>query len=76
MNRFSKTELNKKAKELGFVRDTFEKVFRLADILYFIESDSLLSNNLALKGGTAKFADFVAIGISAGDVFSDMLLLN
>ena len=50
---YNKTELNKLAKELGFVRDTFEKLCRLADILAYFESDSLLSNNLALKGGTA-----------------------
>ncbi|MDE7283283.1 MAG: nucleotidyl transferase AbiEii/AbiGii toxin family protein [Lachnospiraceae bacterium] len=41
------------AKELGFVRDTLEKVYRLADVLKFMESDELLSNGIALKGGTA-----------------------
>jgi len=50
---FSKTELNREAKKLGFVRDTFEKVCRLADVLGFMESDPLLANSLALKGGTA-----------------------
>ena len=34
---FNRTELNRKAKEFGFVRDTFEKVCRLADILAFME---------------------------------------
>jgi len=35
------------------VRDTFEKVCRLADILAFMERDPLLADCLALKGGTA-----------------------
>ena len=45
--------LGEKAKEMGFVRDTLEKVFRLTEILAFINSDSILSKNLILKGGTA-----------------------
>ena len=45
--------LGEKAKELGFVRDTLEKVFRLTEILAFINADSFLSENLILKGGTA-----------------------
>jgi predicted nucleotidyltransferase component of viral defense system len=53
MLKYSKAELNRQAKELGFVRDTFEKVCRLADILTFMESDPLLADSLALKGGTA-----------------------
>ena len=50
---FNRTELNRKAKEFGFVRDTFEKVCRLADCLAFMEHDPLLAECLALKGGTA-----------------------
>lgn len=53
MLEFSKAELNRQAKELGFVRDTFEKVCRLADVLAFMENDTLLADSLALKGGTA-----------------------
>lgn len=45
--------LGEKAKELGFVRDTLEKVYRLIDILDFMNSHPLLSKNLVLKGGTA-----------------------
>lgn len=45
--------LGNKAKELGFVRDTLEKVYRLTDILGFINSHPLLRKNLILKGGTA-----------------------
>lgn len=53
MMQFDRTALGKKARELGFVRDTFEKVCRLADVLDFIQKDTLLSDKLALKGGTA-----------------------
>ena len=50
---FDRISLGRQAKELGFVRDTFEKGCRLADILSFMENDPLLSESLALKGGTA-----------------------
>ena len=53
MMRFDRIMLGRQAKELGFVRDTFEKVCRLADILAVMESDLLLADSLALKGGTA-----------------------
>ena len=39
--------------ELNFVRDTLEKVLRLADILEFINLNPVTKNCLALKGGTA-----------------------
>ncbi len=45
--------LGRMAKEMGFVRDTLEKVLRLADVLKFMEDDELLSVSIALKGGTA-----------------------
>lgn len=50
---FDRIKLGRKAKELGFVRDTFEKVCRLVDVLQFMAEDELLSKTLALKGGTA-----------------------
>ncbi len=53
MMQFDRITLGRQAKELGFVRDTFEKICRLADVLAFMESDSLLADSLALKGGTA-----------------------
>lgn len=53
MMQFDRMALGKKARELGFVRDTFEKVCRLVDVLDFIQKDALLSNVLVLKGGTA-----------------------
>ena len=53
MMQFDKNIIGRQAKELGFVRDTFEKVCRLADVLKFFENDDILSSCLALKGGTA-----------------------
>lgn len=53
MMQFDRITLGRQAKEMGFVRDTFEKVCRLSDVLSFMENDSLLSDCLALKGGTA-----------------------
>ena len=49
----SKAELAAKANELNFVRDTLEKVFRLADILDYLNTNLLTKDTLALKGGTA-----------------------
>lgn len=53
MMQFDRMALGQQAHELGFVRDTFEKVCRLSDVLEFIQKDALLSDKLALKGGTA-----------------------
>ena len=50
---YDKRELGKQAQELGFVRDTLEKVYRLADILKYLNTNPLLKDALALKGGTA-----------------------
>ena len=47
MMQFDRMALGRQAKELGFVRDTFEKVCRLADVLKFFESDDMLSECLA-----------------------------
>lgn len=53
MMQLDRLTLGRRAKELGFVRDTLEKVYRLANVLRFMESDKLLSEAIALKGGTA-----------------------
>jgi len=45
--------LGRKAEELGFIRDTLEKVIRLGDILGYFNTNPLLKESLALKGGTA-----------------------
>jgi len=53
MMQFDRLTIGRQAKELGYVRDTFEKVCRLVDVLSFIGNDPALSGSLALKGGTA-----------------------
>ena len=53
MIQYDRMTLGRQAKELGFVRDSFEKVCRLTEVLAFFEQDELLRRNLALKGGTA-----------------------
>jgi len=50
---YDRSKLAQWARELGFVRDTLEKVLRLSDVLMYINADPLLSKALALKGGTA-----------------------
>lgn len=53
MIEYNKAELGKAAKEKGFVRDTFEKVLRLKEVLTYINADEYLNKHLVLKGGTA-----------------------
>lgn len=53
MPNYDKQTLSRQAQELGFIRDTFEKVCRLSSVLDFIQKDPLLGESLALKGGTA-----------------------
>ena len=53
MPQYNKSEIGTVAKEYGFVRDTFEKVLRLKEILRFFNEQELLRNHLLLKGGTA-----------------------
>lgn len=50
---YNKAVIGRIAKEYGFMRDTFEKVLRLKNILKFINEDEYLNSHLALKGGTA-----------------------
>ena len=66
MMQFDRISLGRQAKELGFVRDTFEKVCRLADVLSFMESDPLLFGSLAIKGGTGTGGKIPERGSSAG----------
>lgn len=48
-----KSWLSTVALEEGFVRDTLEKVYRLVEILNYINSNPFMKDKLALKGGTA-----------------------
>lgn len=53
MPKYDKAELGKMAQEYGFVRDTFEKVLRLKEILRYLNEEKYLREHLLLKGGTA-----------------------
>ena len=53
MPQYNKTQIATAAVKYGFLRDTFEKVLRLKKVLEFFNQDELLSQHLALKGGTA-----------------------
>ena len=53
MMEYNKAVIGSIAKENGFVRDTFEKVLRLKNVLKFINEHGYLKEHLALKGGTA-----------------------
>lgn len=50
---YNKVEIGRAAQQYGFVRDTFEKVLRLREILRFLNETEYLRNHLVLKGGTA-----------------------
>ena len=53
MPQYNRAELGRMGTESGFVRDTFEKVLRLKEILKFLNEDKFLREHLLLKGGTA-----------------------
>lgn len=53
MYKYDKAFLDKKSLETGFIRDNLEKVYRLADVLEYINTNPLLCEYLVLKGGTA-----------------------
>ena len=53
MYKFNKNDLDLLAANTNFLRDNLEKVLRLSDILQHMNTNSLLYNHLALKGGTA-----------------------
>jgi predicted nucleotidyltransferase component of viral defense system len=53
MYNYSKRFLEKIATETGFIRDNLEKVFRLCDILQFLNANPITGEYLSLKGGTA-----------------------
>lgn len=53
MPQYNKADVGRVAIEYGFVRDTFEKVLRLKEILEYINTEKFLKNHLLLKGGTA-----------------------
>jgi hypothetical protein len=68
--------LGKKAEELGFVRDTLEKVTRLADILEYLNTNPVLKDSLALKGGTAINLTIFNLPRLSVDIDMDYLITN
>jgi predicted nucleotidyltransferase component of viral defense system len=50
---YDKNEIGRAAQQHGFVRDTFEKVLRLKEVLRFLNEEEYLKEHLLLKGGTA-----------------------
>ena len=68
--------LSQKAQELGFVRDTLEKVMRLADILEYFNTNPILKNSLALKGGTAINLTIFNLPRLSVDMDFDYLITN
>ncbi len=50
---YNKSEIGRVAQQSGFVRDTFEKVLRLKEILKYLNEEEYLREHLLLKGGTA-----------------------
>ncbi len=50
---YDKRKLGEQAKELGFIRDTLEKVYRLIEVIKYLNTNPILQEALSLKGGTA-----------------------
>lgn len=76
MYRYDIIYLGKKAEELGFVRDTLEKVTRLADVLEYLNSNPILKECLALKGGTAINLTIFNLPRLSVDIDMDYLINN
>lgn len=50
---YTRDSIENRATDAGFIKDFFEKVVRLTDILKIIYTDIILKDRLVLKGGTA-----------------------
>ena len=66
--------LEQASAETGFVRDNLEKVYRLADVLDFINNNVFLKDMLVLKGGTA--INLTVFDLPRLSVDIDMDLMN
>ena len=53
MPQYNKADIGRAATQYGFIRDIFEKVLRLKEILEYLNTQEYLANHLVLKGGTA-----------------------
>lgn len=76
MSNYDIIYLGKKAEELGFVRDTLEKVTRLADVLEYLNTNPVLKDSLALKGGTAINLTIFNLPRLSVDIDMDYLITN
>lgn len=76
LSRYDIIYLGKKAEELGFVRDTLEKVTRLADVLEYLNTNPILKESLALKGGTAINLTIFNLPRLSVDIDMDYLINN
>lgn len=76
MSKYDIIYLGKKAEELGFVRDTLEKVTRLADVLEYLNTNPILKESLALKGGTAINLTIFNLPRLSVDIDMDYLISN
>lgn len=76
MSNYDIIYLGKKAEELGFVRDTLEKVTRLADVLEYLNTNPVLIDSLALKGGTAINLTIFNLPRLSVDIDMDYLITN
>lgn len=76
MSNYDIIYLGKKAEEMGFVRDILEKVTRLADILEYLNTNPILKDSLALKGGTAINLTIFNLPRLSVDIDMDYLVSN
>ena len=76
LSSYDMTYLGKKAEELGFIRDTLEKVTRLSEILEYFNTNPILKDNLALKGGTAINLTIFNLPRLSVDIDLDYLITN
>lgn len=53
MPQYNKADIGRAATQYRFIRDTFEKVLRLKEILEYFNTQEYLVKHLILKGGTA-----------------------
>lgn len=76
LSRYDVIYLSKKAEELGFLRDTLEKITRLADVLEYLNTNPILKESLALKGGTAINLTIFNLPRLSVDIDMDYLVSN
>ena len=70
---YNKMELGKAARERGFVRDTYEKVLRLTEVLRYMNEEAYMTEHLVLKGGTAINLSIVDLPRLSVDIDMDMI---